>query len=296
MRQPSAEIHDLGHAAYTGPRTPPSRRFWVIARNVIAVAWRSRLGVKLPVIIAVATTVTAAVVMYFLRLKLTEMVRARGAKIPQAEAVVFVAGAFYEFSAFILAVIVCCAAIADDLRMGAFQFYFARAIRPRDYVLGKLLGLAMVVGIPMFLGPLILAIMRLVYADSVAQAIELSPVIPRAMLHGLLGTAAYVLPAAGMGAWAQKRQPAQATFAVYFMLIAPAAFGLSIPLGAPWLRVVSLPNDLSVLGEAIFGLAHNPQDPPVWASALSLATFSTLGFFAVWRRVAYAETAGLTTS
>ena len=296
MRQQSAEIHDLGHAAYTGPRTPPSRRFWVIASNVIAVAWRSRLGVKLPIVLAAATTVTAAAVMYFLRLRLTEMVRARGAPIPQAEAVVFMAGAFYEFSAFILAVIVCCAAIADDLRMGAFQFYFARALRPRDYVAGKLLGLALVVGIPMFLGPVILAVMRLVYAGSVSEAVQLAPVLPRAMLHGLLGTAAYVLPAAGIGAWAQKRQPAQATYAVYFMLIAPAAYGLSIPLGVPWLRVISLPNDLSVLGEAIFGLDHNPYDPPVWASAVSLAAFSLLGFFAVWRRVARAETAGLTTS
>lgn len=292
-----AEIHDLGHAAYVGPRTPPSRRFWTIARNVVGVAWRSRFAsVKIPVVIAVGTTICAAAVMYFMRLQLTQMVRARGAPLPQAEAIVFMAGAFYEFSAFILAVIVCCAAVADDLRMGAFQFYFARAIRPRDYVVGKLLGLAMVVGMPMFLGPLVLALMRLVYADSLAQAVDLAPVVPRAMLHGFLGTVAYVLPAAGLGAWAQKRQPAQATFIVYFMLIAPAAYGLSIPLEAPWLRVVSLPDDLSVLGEAIFGLPHNHLDPPVWASAISLATFAGLGFYAVWRRVARAETAGLVQS
>src|SRR6185436_6653345 len=129
---------------------------------------------------------------------------------------------------------------------------------PRDYVAGKLLGLAMLIGIPMLLGPVILAIMRLIYADSLSSAWSLAPVLPRAVAHGLLGTVAYVLPAAGIGAWAQKRQPAQALFAVYYMLLTPAAFGLSMPLGLPALRLVSLPNALSVLGEAIFGLKHNP--------------------------------------
>jgi hypothetical protein len=289
----SSEIHDLGHDAYVGPRTPTAHRFWVVARNTFAVAWKSRWGVKLPVVIATGTTFTAAVVMYFLRLRLTDSVRARGAPIPQAEAIVFIAGAFYEFSAFILAVLVGCAAVANDLRMGAFQFYFSRALRPRDYVTGKLLGMGMVIGIPMLLGPLVLAALRLVYAESPAQAWELAPVLPRALAHGLLGTLAYVLPAVGLGALAGRRQPAQALFVVYFMLVVPAVFILSEPLGIPAVRALSLPNDLSVLGEAIFGLERNPADPPAWVSALSLATFSALGLAAVWRRVSRVETAGL---
>lgn len=290
----TAEIHDLGHSAYSGPRTPQSRRFWVIAKNVIGVAWRSRWGtVKVPVIMAIGTTFTAAVVMYFLRLRLTETVRARGAPIPQAEAIVFMASAFYEFSAFILAVIVGCAAIANDLRLGSFQFYFARALRPRDYIAGKLLGLALVIGIPMLCGPLVLAIMRLVYAETPARALELAPVIPRALAHGLLGTIAYVLPPAALGALTRKRQSAQALFAVYYMVVVPGAFQISQALGVPGVRALSLPNDLSVLGEWIFGLAHNPFDPPVWLSGLSLATYTGLSLFVVWRSVSNAETAGL---
>jgi hypothetical protein len=289
----TSEIHDLGHSAYTGPRTPPSRRFWVVARNVLGVAWKSRWGVKLPFVIAAGTTLAAAAVMYFLRLRLTETVRARGAPIPQAEAIVFMAGAFYEFSAFILALVVGCALVANDLRMGAFQFYFARALRPRDYVAGKLLGLALVVGIPMLLGPLVLAVMRLVYAETPAHALELAPVVPRAIAHGLLGTLAYTLPVAGLSALAGKRQVAQAFYIVYYMLFVSASFVISQELRLPFLRVISLPNDLSVLGEAIFGLPHNPFDPPVWASALSLATFSAAGAFVVWWRVRGAETAGL---
>lgn len=288
----TAEIHDLGHAAYTGPRVPPSRRLLVIARNVIGVAAR-RWAVRIPLILAAGTAVTAAVVMYFLRLDLTEMVRSRGAPIPKAEAIVFMAGAFFEFEAFLLALLVSCASVADDLRMGAFQFYFARAIRPRDYVAGKLLGLGLLIGLPMLVGPLVLAIMRLVYAESLGQAGELWLVVPRALAHGLLGTVAYVIPPVGLGALAGRRQPAQALYAVYFLVLTPAAYGLSQPLGLPLLRAVSLPNDLSVLGEAIFGLPHNRWDPPVLASLISFVLFTGLGIYAVWRRVRNAETAGL---
>jgi hypothetical protein len=289
----TAEIRDLGHAPYTGPRKPPSRRFWVISRNVVAVAWRSRWGVKLPVILAVGTTLTAAVAMYLLRLRLTETVRARGAPIPQAEAIVFMAGSFYELSGFILALVVGCALIADDLRMGAFQFYFARALRPRDYVVGKLLGLALVIGIPLFLGPVVLAVVRLAYAESLAMAWDLSPVLPRAMLHGLLGTLAYVLPAAGIGAWVGKRQAAQALYAVYVMLVTPLAHALSGPLDLPLLRTLSLSSDLSVLGRAIFGLDHDGADPPVAASAASMVLLLGLALLAVWVRVRRAETSGM---
>jgi hypothetical protein len=292
VNRDDAEIHDLGHAAYAGARTPPSRRFLVVARNVLAVALR-RWVVRVPLIAAVGITVAAAAVMYFLRHTLTDVVRARGVAVPQAEAIVFFAGAFYELVAFVLAVVVACAAIADDLRLGAFQFYFARALRPRDYVAGKLLGLALLIGLPMFLGPLVLALMRLVYADDLAHAATLADVIPRAMLHGALGTAAYVLPAAGLGALTRRRQTAQALFAVYYLLVATAAFALSMQLRFPLLRLVSLPNDLSVLGMAIFGLPASPFDPPAAASGLSLVGFCALGLYAVWWRVRGAETAGL---
>ncbi len=40
-----AEIHDLGYSRYVGARTAPGRRFLVIARNVLAIGWRSRWGV-----------------------------------------------------------------------------------------------------------------------------------------------------------------------------------------------------------------------------------------------------------
>lgn len=289
----TAEIHDLGNRRYDGPRISPALRFRAIARNAFAIGWRTRLGVKLPLIATVGTTVAAAVVMYVLRSELAELVRVRGARIPKAESILFHASWAYEMSAFIIALSVGCRAIADDLRLGAFQFYFARALRPRDYVVGKLLGLALLIGIPMFAGPVALAVMRLVFAESLAQATQLADILPRAIALGLAGTAAYVFPVAGLSAWVGRRQHAQAAFALYFLLVEPAAFGLSIPLQLPALRLLSVSNDLSVIGAALFDVDSGPMAPPVWAATLALLAVSSAGLALLRHRVRSVETGSL---
>jgi len=120
--KPAAEIHDLGYTRYTGERVPPRQRYRVIARNLVGVAWRSRWVAKLAVIASIGITIAAGVAMYVLRSTLFETVRARGADIPRAEQIIFAADQFYELAAFILAVVWGCAAVANDLRLGAFQF------------------------------------------------------------------------------------------------------------------------------------------------------------------------------
>ena len=47
------------------------------------------------------------------------------------------------------------------------------------------LALALVLGIPLFAGPMVLAVIRLLFADSVGQAVGLLGVLPRALLVGL---------------------------------------------------------------------------------------------------------------
>jgi hypothetical protein len=288
-----SEIRDLGHARYEGPRTPTRGRFWIIARNVVRVGWSQRLGVKLPLIFAVCTTIAAAVVMYTLRDKLAVMVRARGAPIPQAEKIIFFAVEFYEFSAFILATIVACSSIANDMTMGSFQFYFARPIRPRDYVLGKILGMALLIGLPMFGGPVVLSLVRLIFADSLAEAWSLAHYVPRAMLLGLVGTAGFVLPAAGLGALVGKRAPAQALFAIYYLLVSPAAMVLSVPLDLPYLQVLSVHRSIGIIGRAIFDLPTGNMDPPAVFAGVAVMVLALAGFALVAWRVNRAEAAGL---
>jgi hypothetical protein len=288
-----AEIHDLAMGRYAGERVAPARRYRAIARNVVGVAWRGKILTKIAVIASVAITLAAGVAMYVLRSQLFEMARMRGAQIPKAEQIVFTAEPVFELVAFVLALLFASAAIANDLRLGAFQFYFARAIRPRDYVVGKLLGLVLLIGIPMFAGPVALSLVRLVLADSFAQAMAVWRVVPQAIVLGVAGTAAYVLPAAGLGALAGKRQIAQAAFAIYYLVVCPALFGLSFALRLPWVRLVSVPSDLSVIGYWLFGLGPEPGSPPVVASAIALVVLCAAGLYSVWRRVDRAAHQGI---
>jgi len=63
-------IHDLGYEPYRGPKTPHAGRFWVIARNVFSVAWRSKWGVRLPLFATVGTVIAASVILYVVRYSL----------------------------------------------------------------------------------------------------------------------------------------------------------------------------------------------------------------------------------
>lgn len=291
--QKAGTIHDVGYQPYTGTRQPPSRRFLVIARNVIAVAWQQKWGVKLPVIGAIMVVIGAAVFMQVVGNRAAEGLRARGAPIPNAAAAIFFALPFLRFFAFIMAVTVACATIANDLKMGAFQFYFARPIRPRDYVGGKLLGLFCLIGLPLFACPVIMSIIRLLMVDDFGKAMGMIDIVPRAMALGLVGTAAFVLPAAGIGALMQSRVPAQALYAIYYLVLEFMVLGAVHALKMPLLGLLSTTSNLNNVGRALFGLDPAPHSAPAWLAALAVAAIGALGYWIIQHRVAKAETAGL---
>lgn len=274
-------IHDLGYQRYVGPRRPPGRRYWVIARNVVAVAMRSRWGTKLPVLGAGMTFLGAATIM-----------AVTGSAL-RADRVIVGAIEFCSFWGFLLAVNVAAAAVADDLKLGAFQFYFSRPIRPHDYVAGKLLGLSFVVGLAMFVVPVGLAIMRLLIIKDVSELADVWTVVPRAAALGAAGTIALVLPAAGFGALMQSRWPARAAYAIYYLVIGGIAAGLSEGLEKPWIQLISTFSDFVVVGRAVMGRDPRPEDPSAWAAGAALVFLSFLGWAIIWRRVKNAETAGL---
>src|SRR5690606_5212109 len=150
-----------------------------------------------PLVLSSMVVVGASVAMWALRHRLFDMVRQVAAQgrvpvaIPGPEAALYVSVAVFSFLAFVLTTVIGCRAIADDLRMGAFQFYFSRPLQVSDYVLGKLAGVLLVVGVPMFAGPLILALVRLLFAEGAADAWAHADVVPRAMAVGLVGTVSY---------------------------------------------------------------------------------------------------------
>jgi hypothetical protein len=207
--------------------------------------------------------------------------------------VVFNAVSFFQLWGFILTATVATAAIADDLRAGAFQFYFSRPLRAADYVRGKLLGLLVLVGMPMFAGPVALSIIRVFLVDDFGDAMRVLGIVPRAMAIGLAATVALVLPAAGLGALLKKRMPAQVGFAVGYLVIGSIAIGIGESLELPEIGALSIPASIGTLNKAVFEQPIDVDDPPVWAAALVLALFSAAGYWAIRSRIRSAESAGV---
>ena len=285
-------IHDLGYRRYAGERRPPARRFWVISRQLVSLAWQRRWGVKLPLLLAGLTTIGSAVAMYLLRHRFADMLRARGMPIPGPEQVIYYARDLFALLAVILATVIGCAAVADDLRTGAFSFYFSRPLRPRDYVAGKLLGISLVVAMPMLGGPLILALFRLALADSGHELAAALPIVPRALAMGLAGTIMIALVAVGFGALLAQRTAAQALFLSYYIAVAGLAQGAAHVLRAPGLRAFAIGADLEAIACALFGIDPKPGLPPVGAAIAAALAMTGLGALLVWRRVRNAEAAG----
>lgn len=224
----SGQIHDLGYKRYVGARLASSTRWIVIMRNQIAHAWKTWWRFKSAIGLAVIVTVIAGGVMFLLQDRTV-----KGVVLPNGIAATLTDGAlprsiqWYSRVAFLVSLTIGSRVVAGDIQSGAFTFYFARSVRPRDYVLGKLVGMCLLVGMIYMLGPLMLGIARLGLAENTDELIDLLPVIPKALAIGVLGTLAFAAVPLGFSALVQNPRYAMALWAAYYLLVGGMAWVLS---------------------------------------------------------------------
>ncbi|MDQ3340020.1 MAG: hypothetical protein M4D80_33085 [Myxococcota bacterium] len=224
----SGTIHDLGYKRYLGARLASSTRWLVVTRNHIAHAWKTWWRFKSTLGLAVIVTVIAGGVMFLLQDKAI-----KGVVLPSGIAATLTDGAlprsiqWYSRVAFLLSLTIGARVVAGDMQSGAFTFYFARSVRPRDYVLGKVFGQIALVGMIYMLGPLLLAIARLGLADSTDDLWRLLPVLPKALAIGALGTLAFACVPLGFSALVQNPRYAMAMWAAYYLIVGGMAWVLS---------------------------------------------------------------------
>jgi hypothetical protein len=221
-------IHDLGYKRYLGVRLASSTRWIVVMRNHISHAWKTWWRFKAALGLAVIVTVIAGGVMFLLQDRTV-----KGVVLPTGIAATLTDGAlsrsiqWYSRVAFLLSLTIGARVVAGDMQSGAFTFYFARSVRPRDYVLGKVIGQIVLVGMIFILGPLLLAIARLGLADSTDNLIELLPVLPKALAIGALGTLAFACVPLGFSALVQNPRYAMALWASYYLIVGGMAWVVS---------------------------------------------------------------------
>jgi ABC-type transport system involved in multi-copper enzyme maturation permease subunit len=292
----AGQIHDLGYKRYVGSRRSVATRWTVILRQELASSWKTWWRFKVWLVAAAMSTAVAAGVLYFASGKMIRLFSGlRGETIQIADGIIPLSTQWYCKIGFVVSLTLGASVVAGDVESGAFTFYFARSLRPRDYVVGKLAGLAIAMSLVMLVGPLALAGVRLGLSDDNDQLIALLPVLPKALAIGVLGTLIYAAVPLGFSALVASRRYALALWAVYYIVIGSMAQGLGLVI-SPAIGAIDLAESLGAIAHALFGvqlMGKHAVEPPVAAAMISIAVQVTAAIGVAFWRVRRAQQAGV---
>ena len=264
-------IHDLGYKRYDGPRTPHGQRYLTVMRITLRLSLRWWLWLTL--VFAVAQVAIFGVVMYFL---------GRASQIPGAGASVdairpdfLVLKLLTEWYGviplgFVVGLFAGGSAVADDARAGAFQFYFARPVSKRHYLLGKILAVCLLVAFVSLAPALLLCLVRAGLSQQPGEWAQAGLLALRGLTLGLIVALVLGIPVVALSSLSTSRGVVQGGWAAVFMLSWIVGGIVASVTASPWPALISIPANLQAVGAVIFG--QTPAHAvPWWASALILA-------------------------
>lgn len=287
-----AEIHDLGYRRYSGPRRPASTRWRVIMRHQMRYTWKTWWRYKVQLILALMVTATCAALIYFIPDQMVGGFDEAGNQMSMRDFILPAAFSFYCPIAFLLSLTTGAGTVSGDSKSGAFVFYFARSTRPIDYALGRFAGLCLMIA-PLMLGmPLILAFTRLGLSDTGEQALNNLWVVPKVLLLGALGTAAYAAVPLAFSALGSGRGLTIGLWAGWYMLGAGIVGALGLFVWQP-IACLDIATALKQASASLFHLIQqaprhrdgpDPLVVPAYA-ALSMLAAMTVGSlaFVTWK-------------
>ncbi len=291
------EIHDLGYQRYVGARRPPSTRWRVIMRHQIATAWKTWWRYKAALGFAVVMMCVWGGLLFFASDKTFQMGGASAIVQLFSDAAIPMSVEWFCRAAFYLSVTLGATTVAGDLQSGAFTFYFARSVRPRDYLLGKLAGYGTLVATLVLAPLLVLAGLRLGICDTTSDVIAHLWVVPAALGVGAVVTIAYTVIPLGFSALLPDRRSALALWAGYYLvfgfvmwLVAKVTGGAAGALDMPT-ACVAITFDLFDFAP-IWGRRPARQLPPSVALAV-LAIEVVIAITIIWLRVSRAQKQGV---
>ena len=201
-------LDPIGYRAWKGQRSEHSRRFLVIADQVM----RQKLS-SLWLLAVLVLGVMFVHLFSIILLSITPHV----ALTEDAMANLFDGGLFYLFTV-ILVSMVCSDLIAEDMRSRSLALYMSRALRPENYLVGKALGALAVISIFTLLPPFIMGI-AVTGTQTGGDYLASLGVIGRSLLASVLLTV-FLVPLGLMisSLTARKTYAAVGTFMVVFVL------------------------------------------------------------------------------
>jgi ABC-2 type transport system permease protein len=253
----AGQIHDLGYKRYAGSRRARGTRWTVIMRHQIATGWKTWWRFKIWLVFGLLATAIPAALLYVFSTSVLRMFRGLGSGgAPFIDSILPLSLIWYCWIGFFASLFLAAPAVAGDIQSGAFTFYFARSLRPRDYVIGKIIGLSIVLSLVMLGGPLVLAGVRLGLAEGQDDLIALLPILAKAIAIGVLGTLIYAVVPLGFSALVSSRTYALAIWAAYYMLIGSLAQGLGF-ITHPAVAALDLPTALGAVARDLFEVHMN---------------------------------------
>jgi hypothetical protein len=215
-------IHDLGYQRYLGSRRAQSTRWRVIVRNQVAQAWKTWWRFKMAVGFAVIAMIVFGALIY-VRHFFPES--GRGSLLT-IDGLLTMSTRWFCYAAFLVGLTVASGAIAGDAQVGAFTFYFARPVRPIDYVLGKFGGLFLLQLIVIAAPLTLLAAFRCGMVDSTDELLRTLPIVGKALAAGVIGAAVYAAVPLAISSLVVRRRNAIAMWATFYMIVCNIFYGL----------------------------------------------------------------------
>jgi len=292
----TGQIHDLGYKRYVGSRRSVATRWRVIMRHQMATAWKTWWRFKPWFILSLlAIGISTALLYAFSGTLFRVFLRAGGAQ-PQFVAVILPLSLFWSNAiAFFASLFVAVPAVAGDIQSGAFTFYFARSLRPRDYVIGKLVGIAAMLSLITLLGQVVLAAARLGLSDNLDQVVDLLPTLPKALAIGVLGTLIFSAVPLGFSALVTKRSHAMALWIAYYVVFGAMVDRLAHATN-PAIGALDLSECLRAVALELFDLrmgGRRNMDLPVGVALISIFAHVTAALALVFWRVRSAQRTGV---
>ena len=292
--KPAGTIHDLGYKRYIGTRRTAATRWRVIARHQISTAWKTWWRFKAALGLAVITLCITGGMMVFASDRKSSLGRAQMLVMQLIDTALPESVIWFCRAGFLVSLTIGASVVASDVQSGAFTFYFARSVRPRHYVFGKLVGLCTMVWFVVGAGPLAIAGLRLGISDTTDQVVDLLPIIPKTLAVGALATLAYAAIPLGFSALLPNRRHALALWAAYYLIFGAMAYLLGHH-ASPWIAALDIPRAIQAVAYHLFDIEFRGRDPqiPLDAALGSLGVHIGLAIAIVTVSVSRAQRSGI---
>ena len=251
------QIHDQGYRRYRGRRVAAGHAWSVIARYHILPTIRRRWFIGL-LLFAWAPFVVRAVLIYV------------AANVTQATFLRTTAQTFREFLAqqsffVFLITIALSGLIADDRRAHALQIYLSKPLSRVEYIVGKLVVvLTFLLGVTL-LPALMLLLIQIMFAGSVAFLRENPFLLPAIVLYSIVEALLSAFALLALSSLSSSRRFVAIMYAGIIFFTAAMYQALRNMTGSRAWAWMSPTDTLGVIGDAAFRVGGTPAIPPVVA-------------------------------